>query len=291
MKKLLLSLLFFILISKTSAFADVTFFNENNKFGAKDESGCVAVKPEYNKLIRLGDNALIAQKGSKFGILDVKGNILIPFKYRHAERVLGKHAKLGNYGDYGLYDETGFAVIPPVYDSIDILFGGMLLTYKDYKYGVSDFSGRVIFKNVFDDIYMPKPNVMNVQYKGEWYEIEQVSSDTLKLPDDVMTVKENPDFKITNLMVNTGVISGYSVLTFSDYVIKIISSISPAHEQTIDQLMLSQGADTVNILIKFSWIPRYPYNFARNYYKYLRNPNSGMLSDVRRKLKNKIKNN
>lgn len=291
MKKLLLSLLFFILISKTSAFADVTFFNENNKFGAKDESGCVTVKPEYNKLIRLGDNALIAQKGSKFGILDVKGNSLIPFKYRHAERVLGKHAKLGNYGDYGLYDETGFAVIPPVYDSIDILFGGMLLTYKDYKYGVSDFSGRVIFKNVFDDIYMPKPNVMNVQYKGEWYEIEQVSSDTLKLPDDVMTVKENPDFKITNLMVNTGVISGYSVLTFSDYVIKIISSISPAHEQTIDQLMLSQGADTVNILIKFSWIPRYPYNFARNYYKYLRNPNSGMLSDVRRKLKNKIKNN
>lgn len=291
MKKLLLSGLFFLLIFKTSAFADVTFFSENNKFGAKDAQGCITVNPEYNKLIRLGDNALIAQKGSKFGILDTKGNILIPFKYRHAERVLGKHAKLGNYGDYGLYDETGFAVIPPVYDSIDILFGGMLLTYKDYKYGVSDFSGKVIFKNVFDDIYMPKPNVMNVKYKGEWYEIEQVSSDTLKLPDDVMMVKENPDFKITNIVVNTGVISGYSVLSFSDYVIKIISSISPAHEQTIDQLMLSQGADTVNILIKFSWIPRYPYNFARNYYKYLRNPNKGMFAEIRTKLKNKIKNN
>lgn len=289
MKRLLLFGLFFILMFKTTAFADVTFFSEKNKFGAKDEAGNIVVEPNYNKLIRLGDKGLIAQKGSRFGILDLNGNILVPFKYRHAERVLGKHAKLGNYGDFGLYDETGFAVIPPIYNSIDILFGGMLLTYKDYKYGVSDFSGKVIFKNIFDDIYMPKPNVMDVQYNGEWYEIEQVSSDMLKLPDDVRTVKENPDFKITNLVTNTGVISGYSVLTFSDYVIKIISSISPAHEKTIDQLMLSQGADTVNILIKFSWIPRYPYNFARNYYHCMRNPNSGLLADVRTRLKNKIK--
>lgn len=289
MKRLLLLISIIFLLLQNISFAATEIYSEENKFGLKDSSGEIITKAQYNKLIRLGDNAFIAQKKSKFGIIDTKGEILVPLKYRHTERVLGKYAKLGNYGDFGLYDSTGFAVIPPVYDSIDLLFGGMLLTYKNYKYGVSDFNGKVIFDNIFDDLYMPKPNIMRIEYNGQWYEIEQVSSDTLKLPDDVKTVKDNEDFKVSNIVVNTGVASGYSVLTFSDYLIKLFSSISPAHEDTIDQLMLSQGAETVSILIKLTWLPRYPFTYARNYYKYVRNPNNGPLSEIRNKLKKKFK--
>lgn len=289
MKRLLLLISIIFLLLQNISFAATEIYSEENKFGLKDSSGEIITKAQYNKLIRLGDNAFIAQKKSKFGIIDTKGEILVPLKYRHTERVLGKYAKLGNYGDFGLYDSTGFAVIPPVYDSIDLLFGGMLLTYKNYKYGVSDFNGKVIFDNIFDDLYMPKPNIMRIEYNGQWYEIEQVSSETLKLPDDVKTVKDNENFKVSNIVVNTGVASGYSVLTFSDYLIKLFSSISPAHEDTIDQLMLSQGAETVSILIKLTWLPRYPFTYARNYYKYVRNPNNGPLSEIRNKLKKKFK--
>lgn len=291
MKKLLILTSLVILFIQNAAFADVKFFSENNKFGAKDEQGNIVIKPVYNKLVRLGETTFIAQKKNKFGIIDDKENILVPLRYRHVERVLGQYARLGNYGDFGLYDSTGFAVIPPIYDSIDLLFGGMLLTYKNYKYGVSDFKGRVILDNIFDDIYMPKSNVMRLQYKGQWYEIEQVTSETLTLPMDVEHIAENKDYKVSNIVVTTGVVSGYSVLTFSDYIIKLISSISPAHEDTIDQLMFSQGADTVNILIKFSWLPKYPFAYARNYYKYIRNPNNGPLSNVRNKLKKKFSKN
>ena len=289
MKRLLLLISIIFLLLQNISVAATEIYSEENKFGLKDSSGEIITKAQYNKLIRLGDNAFIAQKKSKFGIIDTKGEILVPLKYRHTERVLGKYAKLGNYGDFGLYDSTGFAVIPPVYDSIDLLFGGMLLTYKNYKYGVSDFNGKVIFDNIFDDLYMPKPNIMRIEYNGQWYEIEQVSSDTLKLPDDVKTVKDNENFKVSNIVVNTGVASGYSVLTFSDYLIKLFSSISPAHEDTIDQLMLSQGAETVSILIKLTWLPRYPFTYARNYYKYVRNPNNGPLAEIRNKLKKKFK--
>ena len=289
MKKLLFLGLFFLLILRTPVFADVKFFSEEGKFGAKDEQGNVVVEAKYHKLIRLGDKTLLAQKKNKFGIIDFCGKEIVPIKYRQAERVLGEYAKLGNYGKYGLYDKNGTLVIPHEYDSIDLLFGGMLLTYKNYKYGVIDFSGRVILDNLFDEIYMPKSNIMRLQYQGNWYEIEQVTADTLTLPVDVKTVTTSSDFKVTNLMVNTGVMSGYSVLTFSDYIIKILSSISPAHERTIDQLMLSQGADTVNILLKFSWIPKYPFAFARNYYHNMRNPNSGILSGARANLKKKIR--
>lgn len=289
MKKLLL-LVFILLIGfQTSAQAEIKISSENNKFGLCDEHNNVIVEPIYNKIIRLGNNAFIVQKKVKFGMINTQGEVIVPIKYRHVERVLGKYAKLGNYSDFGLYDDTGFAFIPPVYDSIDLLFGGMFLTYKDYKYGITDSKGRILLDNIFDDIYMPKPNIMRVQYKGQWYEIEQVSAATLTLPQDVKTVESDPDYKVTSLMVNTGVVSGYSFLTFTDYIVKLLSSISPAHEDTIDELMLSQGADTVNILIKFLWLPKYPLAYARNYYKYIRNPNSGPLSGVRQNLIKKIK--
>ncbi len=289
MKKLLSFIFIILLIVQNTANAELKIFSDKNKFGITDEQDNIIVKPIYNKIIRLGNCSFIVQKRTKFGIINKKGDILVPIKYRHVERVLGKYAKLGNYSDFGLYDETGFAFIPPVYDSIDLLFGGMFLTYKDYKYGVTDSKGKILLNNIFDDIYMPKPNIMRLEYKGQWYEIEQVSASTLKLPEDVKTVETDPDYKVTSLMVNTGVVSGYSVLTFTDYVIKIISSIFPAHEDTIDELMLSQGADTVNILIKFTWLPKYPFTYIRNYYKYIRNPNNGPLSDVRKNLINKIK--
>ncbi len=278
-------------ITALSVSAAKVFSEDGNKtFGLKNSNNEIIAEPIYRKMIKLGDNAYIIQnKKYKFGIMDDKGNILIKPKFRHADRVLGKYAKLGNSSDYGLYDETGNTIIPPEYDAIELLFGGMLLTYKNYHYGVSDFNGKVLLDNKFNDIYMPKPNIIRLNYEGQWYEIEQVTAETLTLPEDIYSIKENQDFKVTNLVTNTGVMSGYSVLTFTDYLIKIFSSISPAHEATIDELMFSQGAETVNILIKFTWLPKYPFTYAKNYYHTVRNPNNGPLADIRTKLIRQIK--
>ncbi len=295
MKKLLIFISLIVLfqnlnIAVNAGEVPLVFTEDNKTFGLKNVNNTVIVEPVYKKMIKLGDSAfIIMNKKNKYGLMDISGNILIEPKYRHVDRVLGKYAKLGNTSDYGLYDETGKAIIPPEYDSLDLLFGGMILTYKNYHYGVSDFSGKVLLDNLFDDIYMPKPNIMRLKYQGQWYEIEQVSADTLTLPEDINTVKTDANFKVTNLVSNTGVMSGYSVLTFTDYLIKVFSSISPAHEATIDELMLSQGADTVNILLKFTWLPKYPFTYAKNYYRTIRNPNNGPLSDVRTNLIRQIK--
>lgn len=302
MKKILLflSLLIFILQTPAQAIEDPkpvlqmsdveVFSDEDGLFGLKDKQGNVVVEPQYKKIIRLGNTSWIIQRKSKFGLMDSSGNYLIKPKYRHVERVFGEYVKLGNDKDFGLYNQKGEIVIAPEYTKIDPLFGRMFLTCKDYKYGISDETGKILLKNEYDDIYMPTPKTMRIKYDGEWFEIERLAEDEIILPEGVHKITvDNKDYKVTHLIANTGVISGYSALTLADYTLKIFSSISPAYEETIDELMLSQGAETVSIFIKLGWIPKFPFTYAKKYYNNLRAPNNGPLSDVRNDMKKQLK--
>ena len=227
-------------------------YSEGSLFGLKDSAGVVTIEPEFKKLIRLGTSSWIAQKHNKYGLITSDGEWLIQPKYRHVERMLGKYVKFGNDYNFGIYDENGDAVLAPEYSSINLLFGGMFLTCKNYKYGVADRNGKVILENRFDDIYMPKPNIMRIQYNGQWYEVEQIAGGEFIFPDDVQDLKNNSDFRVSSFISSPAAASGYSAVTFTDYLLKLIASISPAHEETIDELMFSQGADTMSIFMRLS---------------------------------------
>ena len=303
MKKLVLTLFLVLLFSSQNTFAqtqeplkaqltmqDVVVFsnNKNTLFGLKDKSGNIVVDAQYKKLIRLGTSSWIINKKNKYGIMDSSGNILVEPKFRHVDRMMLKYVKLGNENDYGVYDEKGEIILPNEYMTINMLFGGMFLIKKNYKYGVADRNGNIILKPIFDEIYMPKPNIMRIEYNGQWYEIEQIAGGEIELPEDVKNIKENKNFKVTEFVKDPLTASGYSAVTFTDYFLKIFSSISPSHEETIDELMLSQGADTVNIFIKCTWLPKYPFTFAKKYYHNIRAPNNGPLSNVKSDLKKKL---
>ena len=303
MKKLVLTLFLVLLFSSQNTFAqtqeplkaqltmqDVVVFsnNKNTLFGLKDKSGNIVVDAQYKKLIRLGTSSWIINKKNKYGIMDSSGNILVEPKFRHVDRMMLKYVKLGNENDYGVYDEKGEIILPNEYMTINMLFGGMFLIKKNYKYGVADRNGNIILKPIFDEIYMPKPNIMRIEYNGQWYEIEQIAGGEIELPEDVKNIKENRNFKVTEFVKDPLTASGYSAVTFTDYFLKIFSSISPSHEETIDELMLSQGADTVNIFIKCTWLPKYPFTFVKKYYHNIRTPNNGPLSNVKSDLKKKL---
>lgn len=283
-------LLIALLIIQTTAFASPTVFNENGKFGLKDESGNVIVEAKYKKLIRLGEKGWIIQSGTRFGVMGDNGNILVEPKYTHADRMLGRFVKLGRGDKYGIFDEMGFAVLPVEYSSIDLLYGGMFLTCKNYKYGISDFNGQLILENIFDDIYMPKPNILVLVYNGKKYEITNVSRSELTLPSDVRDIQEDSNFTITELINKPAATTGYYSVSATNYLLKIFSSISPAYEQTIDELMFSQGADAASVIMKCSWIPKFPVVYAKKYYKTLTAPNNGPLSGVKSNLKRHMQN-
>ena len=268
----------------------VLYQNDAELWGLKNQNDEVLIEPAYKKMIRIGYHSWLVQgENNKYGLTDEVGNIIVEPKYRHSGRILGKYAKLGNSSDFGLYNEYGELLIPHEYSKIDMLFGRMFLTYKDYKYGVIGFDGKTILENEFDDIYMPSRNVMRLLYKGEWYEIEGVKVETLTLNDAIVNnIYDSDEVNFYKIIKETGAVSGYSVLTLTDYIIKIFSSISPAHEETIDELMLSYGADTITILKKLTWIPKYPLTYAEKYYHIMRNPNSGPLTDFKNTLRRKM---
>lgn len=261
----------------------VVYQQKDKKFGAKNKDGKILIPAEYNKLIRLGTTSWIIQKGARFGIIDNNNKIILEPKYRHAERFLGKYVKLGNETNYGLYDENGKAVIEPKYSLIDIIDIDKFIVCKNYKYGVMSVNGVSLIPCEFEDIYMPQKNVFVIKYDGEWFKMEQIGS----IPNVMqLTSKTNNDgkFKITDVFVNTGIATSYSLLTITDYSLKVVSSISPSYESTIDELMFSQGAETVSIFMKLTWLPQFPYTYAKKYYENVRTPNNGPLSDFRSKL-------
>lgn len=304
MKKIILIFLF-ILINQICVFAqneaaqeppafytaanqvrDAVVYSEKNLFGLKDLNGNIITPPKYKKMVMTGRQGWIVQKGSKYGIMDSKGNWLVEPKFRNADRILGRYTKLGNTNDYGIYNELGEAVIPPEYSAIELLWGKMFLTKKNYRWGVSDFEGNILIPNICDDIYMPSKTTMRIKYLGTWYEIDSEEVKNAQMPDfDVENLYS--DMNLKEFISDTGSLTGYSVLTFSDYLVKVLSSFSPAHEQTIDDLILSHGVDTVGILMNFSWLPKYPLTFVRNYYSYFVNPFNGPFADTRNKLKTK----
>ncbi len=293
MKKIIL-ILFLILFLCCSSYAIeelVSVYSVDNKFGLIQGENKIT-EAKYSKLIRLGNSSWLCLYKNKYGIIDNSGEILVEPKFTSAQRYVGKYAKLGSGGTYALYDDKGALIIDKEYSSIDILYGRMFLVKKNYKYGLISFNGDILLAPVADDIYMPKPNVIKIQYDGNWYEIEQLNREVIEIPNEILSESEmNSNFRVTQIIENPIASAGYGVVSLSDYFIKIFSSISPAYEQTIDELVLAHGADTASILIKSSWLLKFPFVYGKNYINNLKAPNNGPFADVKTSLKNKINDN
>ncbi len=289
MRRLSLLVLFFIFIGSHCVNA-AEVYSDGGKFGLKNGNEIVT-EAKYRKLVRLGEHGWIAQGAIKFGIINDEGEVLVEPTFSKAERVLGKFAKLSKGGRYGIYDETGAEILPVEYSSIDLLYGGMFVTCRNYRYGISDMQGKTILKNVFDDIYMPDRNTMILVYNGEIIEAKRDENKDVSDLYDLQSIEKDLNvIRLDDIASNPIASTGYYGVSVTDYVLKLVSSISPAYEETIDELMFSQGADTISILMRFGWIPKFPFVYAQKYYENIIDPNNGPLSKIKRSLKKHAKN-
>ncbi len=292
MKKTLAFILFFLFLHQ-SVFADTSVYSDKRKFGLKDSTGSIVTPAKYKKLVRLGKSSWIMQYRMGFGIIDDNGNILVKPVYNQAERLVGKYVKLRKGSKYCLLNEYGKNILgnqeePNMFSTIDLLPGGLIVTSRNYKFGLYSFNGQTRLDNIFDDIYMPDKDTIVVVYGGNPIEFKRRESGDSPF-NFVFSDLENQDLKLADLAESPLATTGYYGITFTDYVLKIISSISPAYEETIDELMFSQGADTVSVLMKCSWLPKFPFVYAKNYYYNVTDPSSGPLNKAKKSLRKQIK--
>ena len=295
MKKFAL-ILISLLLSQQIIFAETLVYSDNNKFGLKDNQGSIITKAKYKKLVRLGTSSWISQERTKFGIIDDNGNIIINPIYNQAERVAGKYVKFRKGSQYCLLNEQGYDIIgnnknnekPDMFSSIDLLYGGLIVTSKHHKYGLSSFNGKTKLDNIFDDIYMSDKGTLVIVYGGKYLEFERINNNDSPFNFEFTNLKEQ-DIKLGDIATSPLATTGYYSITFTDYILKIISSISPAYEETIDELMFSQGADTVSVIMKCSWLPKFPFVYARNYYNTVTDPLNGPLNNTKKNLRKQIK--
>ncbi len=287
MKKFALIILTLIFMQNI-ALSEVVTYSDSGKFGLKEENGKIITEAKYKKLVRLGESAWIMQSGTKFGIIRDDGTVIVKPKYNQAERVIGKFVKFRKGDKYGIFDEMGFEILPVEYSSIDLLYGGRFVTCKNYKYGIADFNGMIILDNLFDDIFMPDFNTLVILYGHETYQIERKDGELLTVPYDLQSIHNTASVKVSKFMTYPFTSTGYYGLEVTNYALKLFSSISPAYEETIDELMFSQGADTVSLFVKMSWIPKFPFVYAKRYFNILKSPNNGPLGDWRDNLKSKL---
>ena len=160
----------------------------------------------------------------------------------------------------------------------------MFVTSKNYMYGITDLNGNLILDNIFDDIYMPDFSTLVLVHNGTIMEVKRQTGQDINIPFDIQTINKNvKTVGISDLASYPLTSTGYYSVTATDYLLKIISSISPSYEETIDELMFSQGADTVSVLVKCSWIPKFPFVYTKNYFKNVVNPYSGPLNKTKQK--------
>ena len=156
---------------------------------------------------------------------------------------------------------------------------------SSYKYNYKDVSTR---------IQRAKTSVSAGQAviaaKRKVVEIKRKEGESLNVPFDIQTIrKEVNNISLSDLTNSPIASTGYYSVTFTDYILKLFSSISPAYEQTIDELMFSQGADTVSVLMRCAWIPKFPFVYVKRYIKTVIDPYNGPLSKAKKSLKYKIK--
>lgn len=298
MKRFLMIILTLFIIAN-SVFAeqlkvsDLTIFSSSNNkyYGLKDKDGNTIIDAKYKKLIRLGENGWIFQKkNNKFGLMDCQGNILVLPHYKVVERIFDKYAKFGDYRFYGVFDEYGNVILEPEYTVIEPMFGKRFLTCKNHKYGVYSLSGEEILSNTYEFIFMPNPRTVRIKHNGSWYEVNSKELENYSQASDNFELDDFDDkLRVSQFLINTGVGAGYGVVTATDYTLKIFSSISLAYEETIDELLFSRGVDTVPELMNFSWIPKFPFVFAKRYYNTVFEPDNSPLSGVRNDLLEQIK--
>jgi hypothetical protein len=141
------------------------------KFGAADGQGNIFVQAEYDKIEWIGENILLATKGTKtFWITPTNTKIEIP----NRKELVFKQLIKTNTGIYlltqntklkkqGMYAEDGKLVLPFKYDNLQKTENNVLIFTQGKNKGLLSFDGKILLKPAYTQITFTAPYSYSLQ--------------------------------------------------------------------------------------------------------------------------------
>ena len=148
---------------------ELQYFNQDGKYGYKDENGNVVIQPIYDDAGSFSDGLTRVKLNGKWGLIDKTGKEVIPFIYytigdfseglARAELINGEPTfKKKNKWEYivikdskwGFIDKTGKEVVPFIYDDAGSFSGGIAIVKLNDKWGFIDNTGKEVIPLIYD---------------------------------------------------------------------------------------------------------------------------------------------
>ena len=91
-------------------------FEENGKYGFKDQNGKVTIEPKYSGAENFSEGLASVRFNNKWGFIDKTGKVIIPFKYNSdygsGSKFSQSLASVSIDDKWGYIDKTGKTAIP-----------------------------------------------------------------------------------------------------------------------------------------------------------------------------------
>lgn len=128
------------------------YLEKNGKWGAVNERGEWMFPVEYDDIKDRLEGGHFLTKNSKMGFSNSEGVLTIDFLYdklvNYSSSWDGAEAKLGE--KWGYVDKDGNVVVPIEYDYVSLCADGMIKVEKDNKYGFYNIKGRIVIDIIYD---------------------------------------------------------------------------------------------------------------------------------------------
>ncbi len=138
-------------IPKYSIELEWTVFEENNKYGYKDENGDKVIPAKFDHAENFKNGYAIVRIDQSRGMINTKGDFILKPEYSYIEGERNGLLKLEKDGKYGFANTNGKVVIPVVYlDAGEVCEGLIWVEKNDALVGFIDTNNKTVIDFVFD---------------------------------------------------------------------------------------------------------------------------------------------
>jgi len=146
----------------------LTAFEENGKWGYKDNGNKVVIQPFYDEANSFGHDFAKVKLNGKFGFINKKGKLVVPTVYDNVEWFSGPYSAVMLNGKWGFVDSHGKLKIDCLYDKVynDYYHGKSSSVLLNNKWGRIDLNGKTIIPFEYDYLAYESEGLISADKNG-----------------------------------------------------------------------------------------------------------------------------